>query len=169
MFHAERNHGDRTNIITGRRRSLLEVPRAEKFAFLSPRVGRPGKAFLDYASVSKLYPWVKTNIKCSNRKNWHVRGHRYAIPPRQTSPLPPLPIKMLRYCPHVHVACILRTPQQYTVMLCRLEPLRWPSLCMIRILHTGRCRNVCASVHVLLRRGLFCCSGVHVHSALAVV
>ena len=40
----------------------------EKFAFLSPHVGRPGKAFLDHASISKLYPWAKTNIKCSNRK-----------------------------------------------------------------------------------------------------
>ena len=40
----------------------------KKFAFLSPHVGRPGKAFLDHAGVSKLYPWAKTNIKCSTRK-----------------------------------------------------------------------------------------------------
>ena len=95
---------------------LLPKKWRKKFAFLSPHVGCPGKAFLDHASVSKLYPWAKSNIKCSNRKNWHVRGHRYAIPPRPTSPLPPLPIKILRYCPHVHVACMLRTPQQYTVV-----------------------------------------------------
>ena len=67
----------------------------EKFAFLSLHVGRPGKTFLDHITISKLYPWAKTNIKCPNRKNWHVRGHRYAIPPRQISPIPPIPIKIL--------------------------------------------------------------------------
>ena len=39
----------------------------KKFAFLCPHVGRPGKAFVDHATISKLYPWTKTNIKCSNR------------------------------------------------------------------------------------------------------
>ena len=40
----------------------------KKFSFLSPHVGRPGKAFLDHVTISKLYPWAKANIKCSNRK-----------------------------------------------------------------------------------------------------
>ena len=104
----------------------------EKFASLSPHVGRPGKAFLDHATISRLYPWAKTNINCPNRKkSWHVRGHRYAIPPRQTSPIPPLPIKILLRCPHVQLACVLHTPQQYTAVEC--ASLRWPSLCVICI------------------------------------
>ena len=40
----------------------------KKFAFLSPHVVRSGKAFLDRATILKLDPWAKTNIKCSNQK-----------------------------------------------------------------------------------------------------
>ena len=70
-----------------------------KVRYSFSQVGRPGKAFLDHASVLKLYPWAKTNIKRSNRREkkrkekkkkkkkrryMSVRGHHYAIPPRQT-------------------------------------------------------------------------------------
>ena len=47
---------------------LLPKKWRKKFAFLSRHVGRPGKVSLDHASISKLYQWAKTNIKCSNRK-----------------------------------------------------------------------------------------------------
>ena len=86
----------------------VEVPLPKKWrkklAFLFPRVGRPGKAFLDHASIWKLYPWAKS---AQTEKNWHVRGHHYAIPSRQTSPILPLPSKNLPYlyCPHVQHAC----------------------------------------------------------------
>ena len=123
---------------------LLPKRWTKKFAFLSPHVGRPGKAFLDHASDSKLYPWAKTNIKCSNRKKyWHVSGHRYTIPPRQTSPLPPLLIKILHYCPHVQHAS--------SALLCRCAPLRWPALYMICTIHTERCQKACASALLRLR------------------
>ena len=29
------------------------------------------------------------------------------------SPIPQLPIKILHYCPHVKLACVLHTPLQY--------------------------------------------------------
>ena len=53
-----------------------------------------------------------------------------------------------RHCPHVQLACVLRTPQQYTVV----------ELCAVALAftvhdlhtHTERCQNVCASA--LLRR-----------------
>ena len=127
---------------------LLPKKWTKKFAFLSPHVGRPGKAFLDHASVSKLYPWAKTNIKSSNQKNWHVRGHRYAIPPRQTSPLPPLPINILHYCPHVQHA-------SSALLFCR-APLRWPALYMICTIHTERCQNACASALLRLSTTVAC-------------
>ena len=47
---------------------LLPKKWRKKFAFLSPHVRRPGKAFLDRITISKLYPWAKTNIKCLNRR-----------------------------------------------------------------------------------------------------
>ena len=47
---------------------LLPKKWRKKFAFLSPHIERPGKAFLDQATISKPYPWAKINIKYSNRK-----------------------------------------------------------------------------------------------------
>ena len=58
----------------------------EKFAFLSPHVGRPGKPFLDHANISKLYPLATISNKCSNR---------------QTPTIPPLPVNILHYCAQV--------------------------------------------------------------------
>ena len=85
---------------------LLSKEWREKLAFLSPHVGRPGKAFLDHTTIiSNVHPWASTSMKCSNRKHCHVRGHRYAVPPGQSSRSPPLPIKILHYCPHVQHAC----------------------------------------------------------------
>ena len=58
---------------------LLPKKWTRKFVFLSPCVGRPEKAFLEHASVSKLSPWAMTNIKCSNRKNgmWEATIMQY--------------------------------------------------------------------------------------------
>ena len=114
-----------------------------KNAFLSPHVGRPGKAFLDRATILKLDLWAKTNIKCSNQKNWHVRGHRCAVPPHQTSPIPPSVIKVLHYCPHVqHVCCAVHSSNSVGQ---RSEH------CTVLIVHCSRCAVVCrwsALVHL---------------------
>ena len=47
----------------------------KKFAFLSPHVSHPGKAFLDQVAIWNLYPSPKIYIKCWNRKKistWDV-------------------------------------------------------------------------------------------------
>ena len=39
------------------------------------------------------------------KENWYVRVHRYTIPLCQTSPILPLLIKILHYCPHLQRVC----------------------------------------------------------------
>ena len=90
----------------------------KKFVFLSPHVGRPGKAFLDHNSVSKLYPWAKTNIKCSNRTK--LACERPPLCHTAASNITSSAIADQDSLPHrvdIHVACMLRAPHQDTVVV----------------------------------------------------
>ena len=45
--------------------------------------------------IKTYTPGLRYTSSAETEKNWHLRGHRYAITLRQTSPIPPLLIKIL--------------------------------------------------------------------------
>ena len=65
------------------------------------------RPFLTPSVFESYIHGLRLTSSAQTEKNWSVRGHRYAIPPLQTSPIPQLLIKILHYCPHVQHACCI--------------------------------------------------------------
>ena len=93
---------------------------------------------------------LRLTSSAQTEKNCHVRGQCYAIPPGQTSPILPLPINILHYCPHAQHACCTLYNSTVTVLVlgskhCAVVTVhcsrwvvmrRWPALC-ICIIHSA--------------------------------
>ena len=105
---------------------LLPEKWRKKFAFLSPHVGCPAKAFLDHASISKLYPWAKTSINCSNNNKMACER-----PPLCNTAAPNITHSAIGgqdYSMHVGQ----RAPYTVTCPRCAVVR-RWPVLCICMI------------------------------------
>ena len=150
---------------------LLPEKWRKKFAFLSPHVGRAGKAFLNHFTISKLYPWAKNNIKWPNGKNWHLRGHplchtaasniTYSAIADQESSLSPT-------CTVAHSTAVLYTvvPSCAVALACTVHDLHTPQWALperVRFCATPTWPSACTWTACMQ----WCT--VHMHSALAVV
>ena len=112
----------------------------------------PRKAFLDHTTILKLYPWAKTNIKCSNRKKLacerpplcHTAASnitRSAIADQDSSDT-----YSMRDAHSTAVRVLGGEPCAVVTVHCsRCAVMRhWPALCICIIL-SECCQNMCAS------------------------